>query len=90
MLAVVARSAFQSQNVKKHLRVGALLEVDMSKKCASLWNEANFQVKMYSVGPLLDVGMLKKCRPLWQEAHFEVKSQAFGLGPLLEVQTVKK
>ena len=31
----------------KHTRVGALLEVDMSKKCTPLWREARFQVKMF-------------------------------------------
>ena len=31
----------------KHLSVGPLLEVKMSKKCTSLWREAHFQVKMY-------------------------------------------
>ena len=31
----------------KHTRVGALLEVDMSKKCTPLWCEAHFQVKMF-------------------------------------------
>ena len=30
----------------KHLMLGALLEVDMSKKCMPLWREARFQVKM--------------------------------------------
>ena len=76
--AVVARSAFPSQNVQstplsdhfwtlrcrksarrcgvkhisksictKHLVLGALLEVQMSKKCTPLWREAHFQVKMY-------------------------------------------
>ena len=30
----------------KHTRVGALLEVAMSRKCALLWPEAHFQVKM--------------------------------------------
>ena len=30
----------------KHLTFGALLEVDMSKKCTPLWREARFQVKM--------------------------------------------
>ena len=30
----------------KHTRFGALLEVEMSKKCAPLWREAHFQVKM--------------------------------------------
>ena len=31
----------------KHLSSGLLLEVEMSKKCTSLWREAHFQVKMY-------------------------------------------
>ena len=31
----------------KHLSVGRLLEVEMSKKCTPLWREAHFQVKMY-------------------------------------------
>ena len=31
----------------KHLSVGPLLEVEMSKKCTPLWHEAHFQVKMY-------------------------------------------
>ena len=30
----------------KHLGLGALLEVEMSKKCTQLWREARFQVKM--------------------------------------------
>ena len=30
----------------KHTRFGALLEVEMSKKCTPLWHEARFQVKM--------------------------------------------
>ena len=45
--AVVARSTFPSQNVPKHLVLGALLEVEMSKKCTPLWREAHFEVKMY-------------------------------------------
>ena len=31
----------------KHTRSGPLLEVEMLKKCTSLWREAHFQVKMY-------------------------------------------
>ena len=31
----------------KHAILGALLEVEMSKKCTPLWREAHFQVKMY-------------------------------------------
>ena len=45
--AVVVRSTFPSQNVTKHLSCGALLEVEMSKKCTPLWREAHFEVKMY-------------------------------------------
>ena len=30
-----------------HTRVGALLEVEMSKKCTPMWRKAHFQVKMY-------------------------------------------
>ena len=36
--AVVAQSTFRSQNVQK--------EVEMSKKCTSLWREAHFKVNM--------------------------------------------
>ena len=31
----------------KHTMVGALLEVEMSKKCTPLWREAHFEGKMY-------------------------------------------
>ena len=31
----------------KHVSLGALLEVEMFKKCMPLWREARFQVKMY-------------------------------------------
>ena len=31
----------------KHLGLGALLEVEMSKKCTPLWREAHVEVKMY-------------------------------------------
>ena len=31
----------------KHLSVGPLLEVEMPKKCTSLWREAHFEVNMY-------------------------------------------
>ena len=61
----------------KHFSLGALLEVEMSKKCTAWWREAHFQVKMYTkhtmLGPILEVEMSKKCTPLWREAHVEVK-----------------
>ena len=31
----------------KHLSLGPLLEIQMSKKCTPFWREAHFQVKMY-------------------------------------------
>jgi len=45
--AVVVRSTFRSQKVKKELTFGTLLEVEMMKKCTPLWREAQFEVKMY-------------------------------------------
>ena len=66
---------FSKSKCTKHLSVGPLLEVAMSKKCMPLWREAHFEVKMYKTtfGPLLEVAMSKKCTPLWREAHFQVK-----------------
>ena len=43
---IVARSTFGSK-VLKTGGLGALLEVEMSKKCTPLWREAHFEVKMY-------------------------------------------
>ena len=60
----------------KHLTFGALLEVEISKKCAPLWREARFEVKCTkhtTFRPLLEVEMSKKCTLFWREAHFEVK-----------------
>ena len=61
--------------------LGALLEVEMSKKCTPLWREAHLEVKSVAKhrhawlsGPLLEVEMLKKCTQLLCEAHLEVKS----------------
>ena len=65
----------------KHLNVGPLLEVAMSKKCTPLWREAHFEVKSvknwrsWTTFGGSDVEKVsKKCTPLWREAHFEVKS----------------
>ena len=61
----------------KHVRFGALFEVEMLKNRTPLWREAHFQVKMFKktqgLRPLFEVDMLKNCTPLWREAHFEVK-----------------
>ena len=45
MHGVVARSTFRSQKVLKTEGLGALLEVEMSKKCTPLWREAHLEVK---------------------------------------------
>ena len=57
--AVVARSTFPSKNALNTM-FGPLLEVEMSKKCTSLWREAHFEVKSVKAdgfGALLDVQM---------------------------------
>ena len=66
---------------RKHLSVGRLLEVAMSKKCTPLWREAHFQIKSVknwrsrtTFGGSDVEKVSKKCTPLWREAHFEVKS----------------
>ena len=44
--AIVARSTFRSQNwARKTVRFGAVLEVEMSKKLTSLWQETHLEVK---------------------------------------------
>ena len=51
--AVVARSTFPSQNVQSTpASLGALLEVEMSKKRMPLRREAHFEVKMYKTPQL--------------------------------------
>ena len=47
-----ARSTFPSENVQNATTIGPLLEVEMSKKCTSLWREAHFEVKMYKTQQL--------------------------------------
>ena len=50
---------------------GALLEVEMWKKCTLLWGEAHLEVNMLKH---FSFGCAKKCAPLWPETHFEVKN----------------
>ena len=40
------RCCAPKQKFEKHLSVGALLEVEMLKKCTPLWREADIEVKM--------------------------------------------
>ena len=59
----------------RHLSSGPLLEVEMLRKCTSLWREAHVQVKMSKTPGVRTVfggSDVEKCTPLWHEAHFEV------------------
>ena len=56
----------------KHLSVGPLLEVEMSKKCTPLWCEAHFEVKMYKTHHFWKF-RCRKVHAVVAEAHFEVK-----------------
>ena len=62
----------------KHTILGALLEVEISKKLHAVVARSTFPSQnaqnTLSVGPLLEVEISKKCTPLWREAHFQVKS----------------
>ena len=52
----------------KHLSVGPLLEVDMSKKCTPLWREAHFEVKSVKKLTGSEHFWTFRCRFAWQ-AH---------------------
>ena len=41
----MSESGTNEISVQTHTNVGALLEVDMSKKCRALWREAHSEVK---------------------------------------------
>ena len=75
----------------KHTIVGPLLEVEMSKKCAPLWREAHFQLKMLkTLGFRTTFGGsdVEKVHAVVARSTFRsqnVKSTR-GSGPLLEVQ----
>ena len=73
------------------LLLGALLEVELFKKCPPLRREGTFPSHKNTrcSKPLLEIRMLKKCTPFWREAHFQVKKHEM-LEPLLEVQILKK
>ena len=75
--AVVARSAFRSQNVQNAPFSEHFWKLRCSKSvrhCGAKHISKSKCTRHISVGPLLEVEMLKKCTPLWREAHFEVKS----------------
>jgi len=75
---IVVRSTCRSQNVQNTI-LGALLEVEMSKKCTPVWREAHFEVKVK-----LEV-------ELWRKAHFQVKLyKALHVWNTFEVEKSKK
>ena len=74
--AVVARSAFPSQNVQnttcsRHFwRFGCWKS---ARRCGAKHISKSKCTKHHMFAPLLEVRMLEKCTPLWREAGFEVK-----------------
>ena len=74
--AVVARSTFQSQNVKNTRGSDHFWKLRCRKRarrCGAKHISKSKCIKKTILGPLLEVEMLKKCTPLWREAHFQVK-----------------
>ena len=93
--AVVARSTFPSQNVQSTPFSDHFWKLRCRKKCALLWREAHFEVKMLKTlgvrTTFRKVEMSKKCTPLWREAHFEVKSvKNWGFWAFFDVKMSKK
>ena len=74
--AVVARSAFPSQNVQNTPFSDHFWKLRCRKsarRCGAKHISKSKCTKHTMVGPLLEVEMSKKCTPLWREAHFQVK-----------------
>ena len=64
--AVLARSTCRSQKCKKLRGFGALLEVEMSKKCTPLWRETHFEVKRVKKLTGSEHFWMFRCRFAWQ------------------------
>ena len=74
--AVVARSAFPSQNVQSTPLSDHFWKLwcrKSARRCGAKHISKSKCIKHLSFGPLLEVVMWKKCTPLWREAHFQVK-----------------
>ena len=74
--AVVARSAFPSQNVRNTACSDHFWELrclKSARRCGAKHTSKSKCTKHTMLGPLLGVQMSKKCTPLWREAHFQVK-----------------
>ena len=79
----------------KHLVLGALLEVEMPKKCTPLWREARLEVKMHKTPGALDHFWKLRCRKSARRcgAKHIFKSKCtkhLSVGRLLEVEMWKK
>ena len=75
--AVVARSAFPSQNVQSTPCSDHFWKLRCRKsarRCGAKHISKPKCTKHTRFGPLLEVEMLKRCTPLWREAHVQVKS----------------
>ena len=94
--AVVARSTFASEKAKDtlhHLTFGALLEVEMSKRCTLLWREAHLEVNMYKthhVRTTFRSWCQKSSRRCGAKHICKSKcTKHFSVGTLLEVEMSK-
>ena len=75
----------------KHTRYGPLLALEMSKKCAPLWREAHFQVKMYKTHHVRKLRCRKSARRCGAKHISKSKCAKHTMyGPFLEVQMSKK
>ena len=73
--AVVARSAFPSQNAQNTPWSDHFWKLRCRKsarRCGAKHISKSKCAKHTMLGPLLEVEMSKKCTPLWREAHFQV------------------
>ena len=74
--AVVARSAFPSQNVQNTPGSGHFWKLRCRKsarRCGAKHISKSKCTKHNILRPLLEVEMSKKCMPLWRKARFEIK-----------------
>ena len=92
--AVVARSAFPSQNAENTPGPDHFWKLRCRKsacRCSVKHISKSKCTKHTRFGPLLAVHMSKKCTPLWREAHFQVKMyKAHQVRTTFEVQMSKK
>ena len=74
--AVVARSAFPSQNVQTTSCSDSFWKLTCRKSalgCGAKHISKSKCTKHTILGPILEVNLSRRCTPLWREAHFQVK-----------------